>query len=154
MQNQNLNATISLTQYLDSMKLKILVCLAILSLMSCTADDPKIFSIQNATVVSVTVPDTLRFQQTEIFVVDFINPTTCHTFEGFDIVGSGQTKTIITENRFDETFDCEETPVNVDTAQFEFFVENNEEYTIRFLRGASDTGQLQYFTFEIPVKIE
>jgi len=123
-------------------------------LTSCEVDDPKIVTIQNATVVNVTAPDTLVFQQTEIFNVDYISPTTCHTFEGFDVLGDDPDYVIRTETRFEETFDCEDTPNNAQTAQFEYLVESLEDHTFRFLAGASDTGQLQYITINVPVKQE
>jgi hypothetical protein len=123
-------------------------------LTSCEADDPKIITIQNASVVSVSLPDTLVFQQTEIFNVDYISPTTCHTFERFEVLGADQIKTIRTETRFEENFNCQNTPTNVETAQLDFFVESLDNYTFRFLSGASDTGQLQYIIVEVPVKQE
>lgn len=123
-------------------------------LTSCEIDDPKIVTIQNASVVNVSLPDTLVFQQTEIFNVDYIKPTTCHTFENFDVLGDSQTKTIRTETRFEENFNCQDTPNNVETAQLEFFVESLEDYTFRFLSGASETGELQYIIVQVPVKQE
>jgi len=137
------------------MKIKILGVIIVLILMSCTADDPRIVTIQNATVVNVVAPDTLRFNQTEVFQVEYINPSDCHTFESFDVLGSEpDSKTIRTETRFEETFDCNETPTDIQTAEFQFLVETTDDHTFRFLRGASETGQLLYFTFNIPVKTE
>ncbi len=123
-------------------------------LTSCEVDDPKIITIQNATVVNVTAPDTLVFQQTETFNVDYVSPSTCHTFEGFDVLGDAPDLVIRTETRFEETFDCEDTPNNAETAQFEFLVESLEDHRFRFLAGASDTGELQYITINVPVKQE
>ncbi len=125
------------------------------SLLSCSVDDPKLVTIDNATLVNVIAPDTLRFQQTEIFEVELALPTSCHSFERFDVLGNEpEEKTIRTETRFESNFDCDDTPNNTMTAEFEFFVESFEDHTIRFLRGASDTGQLLYFTFNLPVKTE
>lgn len=130
-----------------------ILCFVIV-LTSCEIDDPKIITIQNASVVGVSLPDTLVFQQTETFNVDYISPTTCHSFERFDVLGDAQIITIRTETRFEETFDCQDTPTNVETAQLDFFVENLEDYKFRFLSGASDTGQLEYIIVDVPVKQE
>jgi hypothetical protein len=137
------------------MKFKLLGLIFVLGLTSCSVDDPKIVTIQNANVVNVVAPDTLNFGQTEVFLVEYLNPTNCHTFEGFDVISSEpETKTIRTETRFEETFDCDDTPNDFQVVEFEFFVESQEDHSIRFLRGASDTGQLLYFTFNLPVKVE
>jgi hypothetical protein len=130
----------------------LLVGLVVL-LNSCSVDDPKIFAIENATLVEVVRPDTLIYQQNAQFDVTFRLPTSCHRFEGFVVQEAGQSRTIRTEIRYDETFDCEDTPNETETRQYEFFVENLEDYTFRFLRGASDTG-FQYFEFQLPVKVE
>ncbi len=123
--------------------------------MSCSVDDPKIVTIQNANVVNVVSPDVLRFGETEVFLVEYLNPTDCHTFEGFDVIGSEpETKTIRTETRFEESFDCDDTPNDFQVVEFEFQVESQQDHSIRFLRGASDTGQLLYFTFNLPVVVE
>ena len=132
----------------------ILILLSSFILMvSCSVDDPKITTIQNADVISVSLPDTLIYQQVEVFEVNFIKPTTCHNFEGFDILGDGQTVTIRTETRFEETFDCEDTPTNSETAQLEFLVERQDSYTFRFLSGKSESG-LEFITVEVPIKVE
>lgn len=120
---------------------------------SCSVDDPKIFAIENATVMDVVAPDTLIFQQNAVFQVTLVLPTDCHTFDSFDVVGDGQSRNIRTQIRFDETFSCEETPGVTDVQQFEFFVENQDDYTFSFLAGASQTG-LEYITIERPVKAE
>jgi len=133
----------------------ILVFLSFFILMvSCSVDDPKIVTIQNATVVNVVAPDTLRLDQPEIFEVSYINPTTCHTFEKFDLLGEEPLFTIRTETRFENTFDCQQTPGNEETVQFQFTAESLQDHVIRFLAGASDSGQLQYITFDLPVKVE
>lgn len=121
-------------------------------LQSCAADSPSIVTIQNASVVDVSLPDTLVFQQTEVFEVSYIEPTTCHDFENFVVQGSGQNLTIRTQTRFEENFECEDINA-IETAQFEFFVESQEDYTFRFLAGVSDSS-LEYITVEVPVKVE
>ncbi|MBS3737480.1 MAG: hypothetical protein KGY51_00585 [Psychroflexus sp.] len=131
----------------------LLFCLT-LFFASCSIDDPKIVTIQNATLVDVTAPDTLTFQQTEVFQVSYRNPTTCHSFENFDILGEEPEFTIRTETRFEETFDCEDTPNAIEIAEFEYTVESQEDHVFKFLAGASDSGQLQFITLELPVKIE
>ncbi|RRO20980.1 hypothetical protein [Flavobacteriaceae bacterium 14752] len=118
---------------------------------SCSVDDPSIITIQNASVTNVVAPESLSFEQTAIFEVTFIKPTTCHTFEGFDIVGEAPELTIRTETRFEENFNCEDTPTNTETVQFEYFVESPEDHVFKFLSGASDNGQLQFITLNIPV---
>jgi len=141
-------------QHLLNMKQFILSFCLICIITSCSVDNPRIVTVQNANVIDVVAPDTLVFQQTEVFQVNFIKPTTCHTFDRFDVLGEAPEFTIRTETRFEENFNCEDTPTNSDTAQFEYFVDSQEEHTFKFLSGASDSGQLQFITLNIPVKVE
>jgi len=136
------------------MKYIISILCSILVLNSCQVDT-EIISIANTPVVNVSLPDTLRFQQTEIFLVDYNIPSTCHRFERFDITTDEQTITIRTKARYDETLNCQATPENVETSEMEFKAESLEDYTFRFLSGASSsTGQLEYIIVEVPVKQE
>ncbi len=129
-----------------------ILSLSLLFVMSsCSVDDPSIITIQNASVTDVVAPESLSFEQTAIFEITFIKPTTCHAFEGFDVVGEAPELTIRTETRFEENFNCQDTPTNTETIQFEYFVESQEDHVFRFLAGASDNGQLQFITINIPV---
>lgn len=138
----------------DNMKQYILFFSFLICLASCSIDDPSIITIQNADVVDIIAPDSLTLNQTEVFVVSFIKPTDCHTFESFDVSGEDLEVTIRTETRFEETFECQDTPNEIGTAQFEFTAENHEDHILKFLSGASESGQLQFITLELPVKIE
>lgn len=136
-----------------NMKIYLSIICIVLFISSCSIDDPKIVTVQNATVVDVSLPDTLVYQQTEIINVNYKNPTTCHSFERFDITESGQTINVRTETRFEETFDCEDTPNDIKTRQFEFLVERQDSYIFKFLSGASEAG-LEFITVEVPIKVE
>ncbi|QTY26474.1 hypothetical protein [Flavobacterium sp. CS20] len=132
-----------------------ILSLSLISILtSCSVDNPSIVTVQNANVVDIVAPDTLNYQQTEIFEITYIKPTTCHTFEGFDVLGEAPELTIRTETRFEDNFNCEDTPTNTETVQFEYFVDIQQDHVFKFLSGASDSGQLQFITLNIPVNIE
>ena len=122
---------------------------------SCSVDDPEVILIENAVLQDVIPPDELVFGEVAIFQVVYFTPTNCHRFERYDIVEEGQTISIRTETRFDSGRDCQETPGLTETEPFEFLIDNTEDYTFRFLAGASDSGQLQFITFsDLPVVTE
>ena len=137
------------------MKYLVLLCSVVVLITSCSVDDPEVILIENANLVDVIPPDKLVLGQTATFEVVYVTPTTCHTFERFNLVEEGQTISIRSETRFDGGRDCEDTPGATATELFEYFIDSPEDYTFRFLAGAAETGQLQFITFsQLPVETE
>jgi len=136
------------------MKYLVLLCSVVVLMTSCSIDDPEIIQIENAILVNVTPPDQLVLGQTARFDVEFLTPTTCHTFERFNVVEEGQTISIRSETRFEDGRNCEDTEGATGIQEFQYLIENQEDYTFRFLAGASESGQLQFITFNLPVETE
>lgn len=136
------------------MKYLVLLCSVVVLMTSCSIDDPEIIQIENATLVDVIPPDQLTLGQTATFQIEYVTPTDCHTFERFDVVEEGQTISVRSETRFEDGRNCEDTEGATAFQNFQYLIENTEDYTFRFLAGASESGQLQFINFTLPVETE
>ena len=67
---------------------------------------------------------------------------------------AGQTIIIRTETRFDNQSSCEQTPEFQSSQSFEYLIDSQNDYTFSFLANVSDTEQLEYITFQLPVETE
>ena len=135
------------------MKYLVLLCSVVVLMTSCSIDDPEIILIENASIVDVVAPDQLVLGQTASFDIVFKTPTNCHTFERFDVSENGQTILIQTWTRFEDGRNCEDTEGATATQEFQYLIESTEDYTFRFITGASESG-LQYEIITLPVEME
>lgn len=138
--------------YLYSMKSKFLFLGIIIFLLSCESNEYSLTLFESATIENIVAPDELVFEQNNTFEVTFRMPTDCHTFSEFEITGNENDLFVDTKLRFQSGVEsCAETPDLLMTQNLQIFVDSEEEYTIKFLVGQSDSGQFQYETFQIPV---
>lgn len=138
------------------MKKILLLTMLVLLLVSCSLDDDTSpdFSYQLAPVVSVEIPDTLDFQQTYNFDVEYKQPSTCHVFYGYDYRSEGNQRFIGVKNTVYLEEGCEGLSEN-NTAHHDlnFVVERKDYYIFNFWQGVDDEGEPVYLTKEIPVKM-
>jgi hypothetical protein len=136
------------------MKYLVLLCSVVVLMNSCSIDDPEVILIENAMLEAVVPPDQLVLGQTATFDVVFRTPTSCHVFERFEVEQNGQTISVRTLTRFEDGRECEDLEGAAASEAFEFLIESSEDYTFRFLRGASESGQLQFIVHQLPVEVE
>ncbi len=132
--------------------LSIFLCFSVLVLSSCKLEDDRLnFRFIPLQIVSAEVPDSFDLNETYQIYVTYIRPSTCVTYEGFDITDAGRTTrnvVAIGSEFYDEP--CTQSIEERETF-FNFIVLYDDPYLFRFWTGKDENGNDQYLEIEVPV---
>ena len=131
-------------------KLFALMLLAVI-ISSCSLDDGTNFHFEAVPATGATLPDSFQLDETYEIKVQYVRPTSCHFFEGYDYRKTGTNERTITlvTSVFDDP-NCRELDEELEVS-FDFIVINTGTYTFRFWQGKDANGNDTYLTYEVPV---
>ena len=121
-------------------------------LTSCV-DDPKIESFEKAEVLTADVPDTLVRGETYSIPLTFNRPTSCHSFNEFNIEDDPDEVFVSVVIKFRDNFECEDTDVPAGQVDFEYTVEKEYDFRFRFFQRTQD-NQIIYLNKDVVVESE
>src|SRR5690606_31415580 len=112
------------------------------------------FRYETLEIIDATLPE--AFEYGELYTIEFnyLRPTNCHYYEGFDFQKTAKTeRTIYAIGAVIDQTDCQDLTEenNTGTATFDFEVRYRENYTFKFYQGDNEEGEKQYLTIEVPV---
>ncbi len=122
---------------------------------SCSNDDINDidFTYELMPVISISIPDTINFQETYNFPLSYNRPSTCYGFVGFNVIENEQeVKLSILNTVIENGSNCEDLENTTVTEMFEFFVERNDYYTFKIYQGEDEEGNELYLTKEIMIQ--
>lgn len=122
---------------------------------SCSNDDINDidFTYELMPVISISIPDTINFQETYNFPLSYNRPSTCYGFAGFNVIKNEQeVKLSILNTVIENGSNCEDLENTTVTEMFEFFVERNDYYTFKIYQGEDEEGNELYLTKEIMIQ--
>ena len=122
-------------------------------LLTSCVDDPKIESFEKAEVLTADVPDTLVTGETYSIPLTFKRPTTCHSFNEFNIEDDPDEVFVSAVIKFEDNFECEDTNVPTGQVDFEYTVEKETDFRFRFFQRTQD-NQLIYLNKDVVVESE
>lgn len=124
-----------------------------LMLTACSLDDNSNtnFTYELVPVDSVAIPDTLVFQKTYTFEIEYQRPTDCHSFAGIDYQRNENERTIAVVSAVYEHEDCVELTDEAAIATLNFLVERKDFYVFKFWQGENETGEALFLTDTVPV---
>lgn len=143
----------------------VLLAVGLLSFTSCDLDDdgPSI-AYEMAEVTGADLPEYFEFEESYEINVDYMLPSACHTFEGFEgNQGENEEDETIFEyyiqavTSYDPSLtDCneEDDDLNKTSKLFEDFEIESEDYTVyrfNFLTGYDNDGDPEFLTIDVPV---
>ena len=123
------------------------------SLLTSCVDDPKIESFEKAEVLTADVPDTLVTGETYSIPLTFNRPTTCHSFDEFNIEEDPDEVFVSVVIKFRDDFECEDTDVPTGQVDFEYTVEKETDFRFRFFQ-RTQNNQIVYLNKEVVVESE
>lgn len=106
----------------------------VISTASCRIDDPNITTFQKAEILSVDVPDTMTTGQTYSIPINFNRPTSCHSFDEFNIDKDPGEVFVSVVSIFEDTFDCETTNIPIGQVELQYTVEQESDFIFRFFQ--------------------
>ena len=131
----------------------ILVLLVFSSLLTGCVDDPEINSFERAEVLTADVPDTLVTGETYSIPLTFKLPTTCHSFDKFNIEEDPGEVFVSAVIKFEDNFNCENNNNSTGQADLEYTVTKETDFRFRFFQ-KSQNNQITYLDKEVVVKTE
>ena len=131
----------------------IIFLLTLGTLLESCVDDPKIESFEKAEVLTADVPDTLVTGETYSIPLTFNRPTTCHSFNKFNIEDDPDEVFVSVVIKFNNNFECEETDVPTGQVDFEYTVEKESDFRFRFFQ-RTQNNQLIYLNKDVVVESE
>ncbi|WP_224484280.1 hypothetical protein [Robertkochia aurantiaca] len=115
-------------------------------------DDGVNFFFEPLQVTAAEFPESFELGEVYRIQVDYLRPTDCHFFEGFDFSVNAQTeRTIIAVGLVENREDCEVLSNEELTQFFDFEVRFTGTYTFRFFTGKNSNGENEYLVYEVPV---
>ncbi len=135
------------------MKKLLIVLLGIVTLYSCDLDDTEnvLITYETMPIETISMPDTLQVNQEYNFDINYIRPTTCHSFEGYDYKKQDNERRIAVINKIvNNASNCDEIDEMV-TEMFTFKAQDTGTYTFKFWRGRNEDGEAMYIVKEVPV---
>jgi hypothetical protein len=131
---------------------KIVSLLALFFLFnSCSPETNNYYLFELLPVHSVEIPTEFTLGEIYPIKVNYISPSTCHTFSSLYYVKDLNIRTIAIENAVLQGGNCEETPNNVVEYTFNFEVTSNGSYIFKFWQGKDANGENIYLEYEVPV---
>jgi len=123
-----------------------------LLLTSCV-DDPEIESFEKAEVLTADVPDTVVTGETYSIPLSFNRPTTCHSFNEFNIEEDPDDVFVSVIIKFRDNFECDDTDVAAGQVDFEYTVDQDSNFRFRFFQ-RTQNNQLIYLNKDVVVESE
>lgn len=121
--------------------------------MSCSDDDNANFFFEFVPADNVTqIPDNFVVDQIDTLLVEYRRPTTCHSFNGFDVSRDGTSReiTLVTKVvNIDSS--CEDLVDDVRVVPLVFRPEEAGEVELRFFNGLDQDNNPMFLTINIPI---
>lgn len=136
------------------MKKIVFLSLMIVAFIGCSDDDVPTFSFETIAVSNIVgIPEVFVVGETVILDLSYFRPSTCHSFEGFELeVVDENTRNIAIVNRLVEgRAPCTDLVEEELTASLQFTPVQAGEVTLNFLNGTDTEGEPVFTTFNVPV---
>ena len=133
---------------------KIVILLgALVAILGCSTDDAPNFFFDFVAVDSVLeVPAFFTVNQSDTLQVAYIRPTSCHGFDGFNVVRNGNEREITVVNKVVEIENnCIDLENDIRIAPLVFNPIEAGEITLRFFNGNDVDGNPNFLTFNVPI---
>ena len=118
---------------------------------SCSIDDGTDYTTVFVPVESVEMPDEFEFGKTYTVEVNYLRPSTCHSFKEFYYLKENNERIVAPINYAFEGDDCQILEDKLVKASFPFKVISNGSYIFKFWKGNDTEGNSEYLTIEVPV---
>ena len=130
----------------------LLLCFLAFGLSSCKLEDDSVnFRFVPLQIVSADLPDSFTLNETYEIRVQFLRPSACVFFEGFDITKEGTTTRNVVAIGTEFYEQACTLAVEEQEATFNFIVLYEDPYLFRFWTGEDENGNQQYLEIEVPV---
>lgn len=135
------------------MKQLFLICVFVLSMVSCSLEDdsPNDFHFEILPIESVDIPEEFNFGQTYEIQVSYLRPSGCYVFNDFYYTSELNQRTVAVINTVYPNQPCEIFENELVEVSFNFKVTSNGTYVFRFWQGEDENGNDMYFIVEVPV---
>lgn len=135
------------------MKKLSIIPIILLLLVGCSTDDAPFFFFEVTPVDTVSnVPDVFVVGQTDTIQVTYKRPSTCHAFNGFDILNEDDVREIaIITKVVQGRSTCSDLENDLRTAPLVITPEEAGELSLRFFTGNNTTGDPTFATFNVPI---
>lgn len=133
---------------------KFIILLGMLTaIVGCSSDDAANFYFDFIAVESVSeIPEAFVVNQADTIEVSYLRPSTCHSFDGFDIEKNGDLREITIINKVvEENNGCPNLESDVRTAPLIFNPEEAGNVTLKFYTGTDEAGNPTFLTFDVPI---
>ncbi len=135
------------------MKKLSIISIILVLLVGCSTDDAPFFFFEVTPVdVVSSVPDVFIVGQTDTIQVTYKRPSTCHAFNGFDILNEGDLReiAIITKVVQGRTT-CSDLENDLKTAPLVITPEAVGQLNLSFFTGNDEIGNPTFITFDVPI---
>ncbi len=132
------------------MKRLLALCLTLVLFASCSIDDVD-YTTVFLPVESIEIPNEFELGKTYPITVNYLRPSTCHTFKEFSYFSKNNERTIAPINYVFEKGDCKTLQEELVEAKFNFIVTSNGSYIFKFWQGKDTDGEDQFLEIEVPV---
>lgn len=135
------------------MKKLSIIPIILLLLVGCSTDDAPFFFFEVTPVDTVSnVPDVFVVGQTDTIQVTYKRPSTCHAFNGFDILNEDDVREIaIITKVVQGRSTCSDLENDLRTAPLVITPEEAGELSLRFFTGNNATGDPTFVIFNVPI---
>ncbi|MFB9055208.1 hypothetical protein ACFFU9_00490 [Mariniflexile ostreae] len=135
------------------MKKIIFFSMTLLFLTSCSLndDDSNNFSLDLLPVESVDIPEEFTLGEVYPIKVNYLKPSTCHSFRDFYYSKKNNERTVAIINYDFDRNDCKDLEDDLTSATFNFKVTGNGSYIFKFWQGEDENNEDQYLIIEVPV---
>ncbi|AUP79328.1 hypothetical protein [Flavivirga eckloniae] len=133
------------------MKRLLALCVALVIFASCSIDDGEDFTKVFVPVESVEIPDEFELGKIYSIEVNYLRPSTCHSFNEFYYLIEGNERIVAPINYAFEGDDCQILEDKLVKASFPFKVISTNSYIFKFWKGNDTEGKSEYLTIEVPV---
>lgn len=135
------------------MKKVILLIGALVAIVGCSTDDSPNFFFDFVAVDNVLeVPEFFTVNESDTLQVAYLRPTSCHGFDGFNVVRNENEREITVVTKVVEIENnCEALENDVRIAPLVFNPLEGGEVTLRFFSGNDPEGNPTFLTFTLPI---
>lgn len=133
------------------MKKIALFIVLIISVLSCSTDNPDTYTYEVLPVESYTLPASFTLGQTYEIKLKYQKPTSCHLYQGIYYGKDLNTRTIAIQAASKDNEVCNLALPAQSEVSFNFLVTNTGSYIFKFYKGKDAQGENQFEDVEIPV---
>ncbi|MDT0294765.1 hypothetical protein ACFQ3R_03605 [Mesonia ostreae] len=133
-----------------------LFIILLVTLASCSSDDidDVDFTYELMPISMANIPDTLTYGENSIITLDYLRPSTCHAFAGFNVIENEQEITLSILNTVVQNgSNCENLDNVTASENFEFLVEREDYYIFKIYEGIDEEGNEVYLTKEVMIQL-